>query len=104
MELDVIRPQQNRGQGRRPDNRKCYSCGREGHIARNCRSRDKVQRAQLNVLQNLPPSTTPLVRSDDEDISSWDEIDPTEVNDATPSWDNSEATDFKQEDYKRPEL
>ena len=102
MELDVLRPQRNRGQGRRPDNRKCYSYGKEGHIARNCRSKDKVQRSQLNIIQNLP-MTASLVRSDDTDVSSWDEIDPAEFENATLDWDNSEAINFKQKDPKRPE-
>ena len=28
----------------------CYECGKEGHIARNCMSKNKVKR-QLNVLR-----------------------------------------------------
>ena len=28
---------------------KCYGCSKEGHIARNCRQKNKVRRQQINV-------------------------------------------------------
>jgi len=58
MELDVMNPQDG-GQAERGSPRKCYSCGKPGHIARNCRSKNKVQRSQLNVMEPLPRIDTP---------------------------------------------
>lgn len=71
MELDVLTPQ-NRERGRNPRSRKCYSCGKEGHIARNCRSKNQVQRPHLNVLQAKLPEDTNTAET--ESISSWEEV------------------------------
>ena len=51
IELDVLEPQ-GRGTGRSSP-RKCYTYGKPGHIARNCRSKNQMQRSQLNVLYEL---------------------------------------------------
>ena len=58
MELDVLELQ---GKGTdRFGPRKCYTCGKPGHIARNYRSKNKVQRSQLNVMEPLLRTDTPI--------------------------------------------
>ena len=47
--------------------------------------------------------TALLIRSDNTDVLSWDKIDPAEFKNITLDWDNSEVTNFKQEDLKKPE-
>ena len=70
MELDVMTPKSNGRGPQQPDQRKCYSCGKLGHIARNCRSKNMVHRPQLNVLRRLPQeSDSELLLSDPEDDS-----------------------------------
>jgi hypothetical protein len=46
----------------------CYGCGKLGHIARNCRSRNKVTR-QLNVLEGAKESSDTI---DDDADDEWE--------------------------------
>ena len=64
MELDNTekRHPRKKGQGPRKSDMKCYACGLPGHIARNCRSKNKVQRKQFNVIQRDEP---------DHAVMSW---------------------------------
>lgn len=82
MELDVLKPQ-DRGGGERTAPRKCYTCGKPGHIARNCRSKNMVHRPQLNVLSKLPQFSV----SDQETITDWTSVGPSdwETADEMPS-------------------
>ena len=36
----------------------CYGCGKPGHIARDCRSKNMVKRPQLNILERVPVRKT----------------------------------------------
>ena len=56
MELDALHSTKQRGKG--PANKAgkrgkaltCYACGKPGHMVRDCRSKNKVHRQQLNTL------------------------------------------------------
>ena len=80
MELDFTQ-QKGRPKGKKQHNggKKailCYGCGKPGHIARNCRSKNMVQRPQLNVLRRVPlkkngPSEDPpKAEYDDEELDA----------------------------------
>ena len=59
------RPKQQKPQ----KNLNCYACGKPGHIARNCRSKNKVPRMQMNAMR-IPRST----------VQYWDQPDDWIVN------------------------
>jgi Retrotransposon gag protein/Zinc knuckle len=64
----------------------CYACGKSGHIARNCRSKEKMPRPQLNVLRGKEKESAGTANSDldlfaqvwddeeDADIRSWERV------------------------------
>ena len=86
----------------------CYACGKEGHIARNCMSKNKVKR-QLNVLyqkselddnESWNVITRPEIRyhpDDTEVISGLDDLT------LTTSEDTSEAEPISDEEYETEE-
>ena len=56
MELDTTTTRKTRGKPRGKQTKKssdfsCYACGKKGHMARDCRSNNKVQRQQFNVTE-----------------------------------------------------
>ena len=97
MHLDNInhggnRQQQGRGHGPKkdaqkkqngPETRSCYSCGKPGHLSKNCRSKNKVIR-QVNMIQT----------SGNEE--EWEVVTPpeSEIADPEPSPPNSDDEDL----------
>ena len=78
MELDFTSKKPKRGhyKGKKQQGGKkafnCYSCGKPGHIAKDCRTKNMVYRPQLNVLEKVP------IQRDgppEEEIpTAWDEV------------------------------
>ena len=47
----------NEQEKRFKDEKKCYSCDKKGHFARDCRSKNKKNRRQINVLIKVSDKT-----------------------------------------------
>lgn len=60
MELDLTtrvsrKTNKAKAKGKRDGKVKCWTCGKEGHMSKNCRSKNKVQRQQFNMMQRRRP-------------------------------------------------
>ena len=78
MELDFMRKKKQQPKGSRKQHKgfkkalKCYGCGKPGHIAKNCRSKNMVYRFQLNVMQRV--STEGLNSGDNSPVFDEDDF------------------------------
>ena len=59
MELDAVQVKRT-FKGKKPvsggkETRKCYACGKAGHITRDCRSKNKVERRQFDMVDKYYP-------------------------------------------------
>jgi hypothetical protein len=72
MELDVTEGRRSQGkkQFKGKSQMTCYACNQKGHMARDCRSKNKVPRRQFNMTQKKPTGT---YGSDHHEILSWTE-------------------------------
>jgi hypothetical protein len=72
MELDVTEGRRSQGkkQFKGKSQMTCYACNQKGHMARDCRSKNKVPRRQFNITQKTPTGT---YGSDHHEILSWTE-------------------------------
>lgn len=94
MELDLTsrKGSGNKQRGNKRGTMKCYACGKPGHMARNCRSKNKVQRPQLNVLtrtEGLVVGFEDAHILDDGVSDSWEEVEPS----SPASWDLEKTED-----------
>lgn len=77
MELDMTQKkrQNNNGFGKKREPLTCYACGKPGHMARDCRSKNKVQRREFNMTirkETQPTSVqvdTPKLRHDKDQVN-----------------------------------
>lgn len=107
MELDAItkgKPSKGKGKGKGKVGLKkkgnCYTCGKPGHYARNCRS-GRMPQQQLNVLDREPtPYTVDRNEEDDEWNDDWEQVFPQEEESDTLS----DHRDEQQQPASTPEL
>ena len=113
MELDAIHatePRKGKGYGKKKGGKKttCYTCGKPGHIARNCRSKGLVPRAQLNVMRELPEEPHPGWRVSEWEASGEGLQDPPPYDEWQLAGSELLATDFEEDavhvDPGQPEL
>ena len=78
MEFDFMRKKKQQPKRGRKQHKgfkkalKCYGCGKPGHIAKNCRSKNMVYRFQLNVMQKV--STEGLNSGDNSPVFDEDDF------------------------------
>ena len=82
MELDAVQVKRT-FKGKKPvsggkETRKCYACGKAGHIARDCRSKNKVERRQFDMVDKYYPPE----EREEEDSEPWKEISEVSDNDS----------------------
>ena len=97
----------------------CYSCGKPGHIAKNCRSKGMVPRPQLHIMEKMPDSDagSSVPRRDvrqlstkiDDAVNKADEIVQTlkelslAAGDSESDIDQGESEDSGQEQDRQPD-
>ena len=110
MELDFTEKKPKRGhfKGKKQHGGKkaltCYGCGKPGHFARDCRSKNMVYRPQLNVLEKVrnrddedvtPEEDPPTWDEVEEDIGSWyDRMTQEELNEESENGDDDFTRKF----------